>query len=258
MSMLGESVEIATRPGACALHGEFLSRNIFGKIWSGCPGCAKDSQEKAREAEAAAAQELARKTWERRIGEAGIPERFRSRTLESFIVTTENQGKALEFATAYAAGFAEAMASGKSALFLGKPGTGKTHLAIGIGLEIMRQKETRSVYFTTVIRAIRRIKDTWSRGAAESESEAISDLTFPSLLILDEVGIQYGSDTEKMILFDVLNDRYENRKPTLLLSNLALDDVKAYLGERVFDRLREDGGEVVTFDWGSHRGRAAA
>ena len=34
--------------------------------------------------------------------------------------------------------------------------------------------------------------------------------------------------------------------------------LKAALGERVFDRLREDGGEVVTFAWESQRGRAAA
>ena len=55
---------------------------------------------------------------------------------------------------------------------------------------------------------------------------------------------------------DVLNERYEKRKPCLLLSNLAIDDVKAYLGERIFDRLREDGGEAVAFDWASHRGKA--
>ena len=74
------------------------------------------------------------------------------------------------------------------------------------------------------------------------------------LLILDEVGVQFGSDTEKLILFDVLNERYEKRRPTLVLSNLSLPDVEQYLGERIFDRLREDGGEAVVFDWESHRG----
>lgn len=29
-------------------------------------------------------------------------------------------------------------------------------------------------------------------------------------------------------------------------------------GERVFDRLREDGGEAIPFDWASWRGRVAA
>lgn len=86
---------------------------------------------------------------------------------------------------------------------------------------------------------------------------------FPDLLILDEVGVQFGSDTERLLLFDILNERYERRRPTILMSNLALDDaeeggrvvpgIKSYLGERVFDRLREDGGQSVVFDWPSHR-----
>jgi DNA replication protein DnaC len=117
--------------------------------------------------------------------------------------------------------------------------------------------DSRSVLFTTVMRAIRRVKDTWNRENTESETQAIAALVFPNLLILDEVGVQFGSDTEKLILFDVLNERYERRRPTLLLSNLALDEVKVYLGERVFDRMREDGGEVITFTWESHRAKRA-
>jgi hypothetical protein len=30
------------------------------------------------------------------------------------------------------------------------------------------------------------------------------------------------------------------------MSNLPRDEVSAYLGERVFDRLREDGGESIS------------
>ena len=33
---------------------------------------------------------------------------------------------------------------------------------------------------------------------------------------------------------------------------------RACLDERVFDRLREDGGQVISFDWDSMRGREAA
>ena len=67
-----------------------------------------------------------------------------------------------------------------------------------------------------------------------------------------------GSEFERNMLFDILNERYEKRRPTLLLSNLNIDEVKAYLGERVFDRLREDGGEVVVFDWQSWRSRPSS
>lgn len=110
-----------------------------------------------------------------------------------------------------------------------------------------------TVYYSTVQRAMRRIKDTWNRDSAELEGDAIRAMTGPDLLILDEIGVQFGSDTEKNLTFDLLNERYERLKPTLLLSNLAKEDVARFLGERVMDRLREDGGRVITFDWESHR-----
>lgn len=241
-----------TKPAVCETHGEYESRCLFGSIWSKCPTCSAETV--AKEREAAEARERAERlaAWQRKIGDAGIPERFRDRRLETFAARTDAQRRALDFARGYADGFDAALASGRSALFIGRVGTGKTHLAVGIGMQIM-ERDARSVLFTTVMRAIRRVKDTWGRNSAVSESEAIATLVFPDLLILDEVGVQFGSDTEKLILFDVLNERYEKRRPTLMLSNLGLDDVRAFLGERIFDRLREDGGESIPFDWDSYR-----
>lgn len=246
-----------TRTEQCATHGPFESRCFVGSSWTRCPTCSAEAEAKDKTQLEAKERDDRRQAWQRRIGEAGIPERFQNRSLQSFVAETEAQARALEFASSYADGFDDALATGRSALFIGKPGTGKTHLAVGIGLRVMR-RDNRTVLFMTVMRAIRRVKDTWSRESTESETQAIAALVFPDLLILDEVGVQFGSDTEKLILFDVLNERYEKRRPTLLLSNLLLDDVKGYLGERVFDRLREDGGEAIPFDWASWRGRLAA
>lgn len=246
-------ISIKSKPAHCEMHGAFSSRMIFGRLWSSCPIC--EEERRARdEAEREERERLERLAhWLRRIEYAGIPERFRNRSLQNFTAETEAQAKALAFASGYAERFDEVLETGRSALFIGKPGTGKTHLAVGIGMSAMR--DNRSVLFTTVIRALRRVKDTWNRDSQESESEAVAALTYPDLLILDEVGVQFGSEAEKLILFDVLNERYERRRPTLLLSNLGLNEVRAYLGERIFDRLREDGGEVVVFDWASWRGR---
>lgn len=239
----------------CAKHGDYVSKNYLGGIWSKCPSCATiEHQQRQAEAEKREREEK-RADWARKVGQAGIPDRYRDRTLLSYFAETPGQQRALEFATNYADNFDQVIATGRSALFIGKPGTGKNHLAIGIGLRIMN-RDGRTVLFTTVMRAIRRVKDTWGRESRETESEAIAALTFPDLLILDEIGVQFGSETEKLILFDILNERYEKRKPTILISNEFLDVVRAYLGGRIFDRLREDGGEVVVFDWESYRGRA--
>lgn len=251
------AAKAAPRQEVCETHGAFESINFIGRIWSKCPGCSAEVAAKEK-AEQEARDHAARKAaWELRLGESGIPPRFLDRTLNKFIASTPEQASALAFATAYADGFDEVMKTGRSAMFVGKPGTGKTHLAAGIGLRLMR-RDGRPVLFTTVMRAVRSVKDTWSRGAEKTEAQAIAALVFPDLLILDEVGVQFGSETEKLILFDALNERYEKRKPTLLLSNLDVEDVKVYLGERIFDRLREDGGEAIAFEWESHRGKVQA
>lgn len=247
-----------TEFGMCETHGQFeiLSMTLLDRKIRRlkCPRCldedraAEDARKIQEEAEAS------RRRWEAKIGQAGIPERFRDRTLDAYAAEGDGQKRAIEFARSYADGFCDPANAGKSALFVGQPGTGKTHLAIGIALHVMA--EGRSAMFATVMRALRMIKDTWRRDADMSEAEAIQSLVYPDLLILDEIGVQFGSDSEKLLLFDVLNERYERRRPTILLSNLTAKEVSGYLGERIMDRLREDGGEVIVFDWKSHRGQS--
>ena len=240
------------RAETCQTHGAYDSRNLFGSIWSGCPECdriateKRDQDQKAKEAKEALAR------WNKRIGGSGIPPRFQDRSLENFKATTEAQQRALTAAQEYVSGFAEILTTGRSVIFTGRPGTGKTHLAAAIGMALL--KENRKVLFTSVLRAVRRVKDSWRRDSNETETDAIRAMVEPDLLILDEVGIQFGSETEKLLMFDILNERYENRRPLILLTNLPVKDAQAYLGERIFDRLREDGGQHIPFDWESYRG----
>lgn len=246
-------IERAPKRQICDTHGEYDSRNVIGNIWTKCPVCEADhAAKKQQEEEERAAAEKVR-NWQRRLGDAGIPERFHNRTLDSYIATNAGQKRALEFAQAFAREFAQK--PGRSAIFCGKPGTGKTHLSVGIGLHAMTLGKL--VLFTTVQRAVRRVKDSWRKDSTESETQVIDMLVEPDLLILDEIGVQFGSEFEKNLMFDILNERYEKSRPSLLLSNLTPDEVKAFLGERVYDRLREDGGKCIPFDWDSHRGSAA-
>ncbi|WP_170935948.1 ATP-binding protein [Pandoraea sp. PE-S2R-1] len=261
MIRIGEGVGLHNPPleraALCDVHGEYVARCFIGKVWLGCPACSTEREEReSAEAEAKARADRLR-AWQRKIGDSGIPERFHDRRLSTYRVDVAGQRTALEFAEDYAANFDEVLRTGRCAIFIGKRGTGKTHLAAGIGLHIM-ERDNRSVYFTTVLRAIRGVKDTWTRGSTVSESQAIAALVFPDLLILDEVGVQFGSEVEKTILFDIMNERYEKRHPTILLSNLPPKEVEQYLGERVYDRLREDGGRAIVFDWESERGKVSA
>lgn len=250
--------EVETVDAICAKHGAYKARVMdmtdFGgrKLTMNCPTCSQA----ARDAEAA--RKVAEAEGQRRHKvaalnyAAGIPVRFQARTLESYRHELPGQKRALNVARRFVESWPEQREKGTSLIFTGGPGTGKTHLACAIGSALM-QGHLAAVCFGTVLELLRTVKDTYRKDSPRTETEAIADLLRYDLLILDEVGVQIGSEHEKNLLFEILNGRYQDCLPTILLSNLNAADLEAFLGQRVMDRYRECGA-VVAFDWQSHRG----
>lgn len=245
----------------CDTHGDievgyrFVSKGngMFDFELRTCGLCAESEAiaEKA-ERERIEKAERERKRLEAAIGRANIPVRFQTRTLDTYKPTCETAERAHNAAKSYAKNFETHYKNGQGLNFIGGVGTGKTHLAIGIALETIKQGYTP--LFISVYSAIRHVKDSWRRDSDRSETEALNDLIAPDLLILDEVGVQFASDTERLIIFDVMNGRYEESKPTIILSNLKMDEIGSVIGERVVDRLREC-NKAYWFNWESYRAR---
>jgi DNA replication protein DnaC len=243
----------------CDKHGAFNARVFtpppelgLRPMVTGCPRCSEERQaeEAQRKAENEARERQDRVS--RLLRTSGIPARFTDRTFDGYTATGHGQRFALNVCKRYAEGWPDQRAKGGSLVLTGGPGTGKTHLACAIGNAVMRE-HLAAVAFGTVLTVLRAIKDTYRRDSSRSEQDAIDALVEPDLLILDEIGIQTGSDHEKMLIFEVLNARYEQMRPTILLSNLDATDLEAFIGQRVMDRYREC-GVVVPFSWESHRG----
>lgn len=221
---------------------------------SRCPTCAEESRikedaRKEREARHEREMKVARLR-----GASGIPVRFASRDFAGYAATVPGQKIALSVCRAYADKWPEKLSEGASLVLTGGPGTGKTHLACAVANAVM-QEHLGAVAFGTVATLLRHIKDTYRKDANRSEQSAIDDLVRPDLLVVDEVGVQVGSEHEKLLMFEVLNSRYQECRPTILISNLSAGELEAFLGQRVMDRYREC-GSVLGFDWQSHRGQA--
>lgn len=238
----------------CDTHGAYIALCHIGTVWTKCPACTGEERAREERVERERAEADALERWRLSVEGAGIPERFRDRRFKTFVAATPKQKTALDTSKQYAADWEAVRKSGRSMVFLGPPGVGKTHLACAIAMHVMH-KHRASVMFKTVAQAVRSVRDTWVKGSDKSETQAIAELTSPQLLVLDEVGVQSGSDWEKNVLFDVLNERYLKRMPTIMLTNLNEELLPQYLGERVIDRMREDGGLIVPFLWESHRGK---
>lgn len=218
-----------------------------------CEKCAEERREAEEEARRAADARRKVAKIEELFGRSNIPLRFRDKKLASYRAESAGQKRAASVASRFVEKWPDNYERGTSLILTGGPGTGKTHLACGIGSALIEQYQA-AVLFLGTLEALRSIKATYNRDSEITEQEAIDRLLAPHLLILDEVGVQVGSEHEKLLLFDVLNSRYQDCMPTILLSNLSGADLENYLGQRVMDRYRECGA-VLAFDWESYRGR---
>lgn len=193
---------------------------------------------------------------------AGIAPRYHEATLDSFHAETPAQKKALDACRSYSNSFPSARVTGTSLILVGGVGTGKTLLASAMANRVCGSRLTDgdkkielTAKYTTVMRLLRDIRDCYRKDSRFTEKQILREFIKPDLLVIDEIGVQRGTEDEKIQLFEVLDGRYGHVKPTILVSNLTAPELKDYIGERVIDRLCENGGAVVVFDWESHRRR---
>lgn len=251
---------LETRAGECQVDGDFADHLVqqFGAdpVWFGCPRChfdARHSQDLDQRSKAAGIQRD--RLLNERLLDAGIPERFTGCTLDNWIAEAPAQVQALAACSGFVEAFGENFAVGRSAMLLGTVGTGKTHLGAAMLQAVIREHAhdgLRGLY-ATAGSIIRDMKATFgNRG--RTESDVYADLIRPDLLVIDEVGVQHGTDFERQVLFEVINGRYEKVKPTIVVSNLGVTELRQCLGDRAVDRLRDKSGIVVVFRWASARG----
>lgn len=239
------------REASCPEHGPFLSKNMFRNIWSRCPSCSELRDAEIRAEQALAERERREQHHRTMLADARIPTRFIGSTFDTFMADTPAKRHALTTARDFADNFAAHSKRGGVLIFAGQIGTGKSHLAGAILQAIL----TPDVRYITCMDLIRLVRETWRKDSEKSESQVLRYLESLDLLVIDEVGMQYGTEGEQTILFDVLDRRYREVKPMVLLTNQDRDGFKTFVGDRIFDRLVET-SRWVPFEWASYRGTA--
>lgn len=242
----------ATKSETCSEHGPFISVNLFRSVWSRCPTCEQKRAQEQKESEERGRAQLERERLQQRLGRAAIPKRFIGRGFDNFKATTPEQEKALSVCRKFAEDFQNRWESGQGLVLSGKPGTGKSHLAAAIMQQVI---QTHSTLYVTCMDVIRMIRETWRKDSTESERDVLERIGRLHLLVIDEVGVQYGTESEQTILFDVLDLRYRDQLPTILLTNQDMQGAKVFLGDRTWDRIRETSRWIV-FEWESYRPQA--
>jgi DNA replication protein DnaC len=167
-----------------------------------------------------------------------IPKRYAEATFESFQVSNSIQAEVIKF-----------LKTGRSCIIFGPNGTGKTHLAFSaIKYQIYQD---RDAWYTLAADYFDLIRKSFSQPEPELKNYESCDY-----LVIDEVDKAYGSQTEFIALYRLINHRYNDMKPTVLITNSNQGELVDVIGSSTFDRIRED-GKVFLLNGESWRKRTA-
>lgn len=180
-----------------------------------------------------------------RLSFANIPDAFKDIRLDSFDIqaynTSESRNKA-EIAVKcvkYWLSEFEALKDRGMGLYLYSKtkGSGKTRMAVSIANELIYEKECQ-VKFCTSLQILNEIKASWDKQSDKSESKLLDFLSTSEILIIDDFGTEQSDKpwiNERF--YQIINNRYIDKKVTIFTSNERLDLLK--YDERITNRIKE-------------------
>ena len=120
-------------------------------------------------------------------------------------------------------------------LFWGGVGTGKSFLAGCIANALMAQEVP--VRMTNFARILNELNNSFS-----GRNEVVGRLCRYPLLIIDDFGMERGTEYALEQIYSIVDSRYRSRKPLIVTTNLTLDEIRHpqdTAHARIYDRLLE-------------------
>lgn len=141
----------------------------------------------------------------------------------------EQMADVIAYCRDYTAAFAP---NSDSLLLQGATGLGKTHLCLAIARGVTEQGF--GVVYGSVQPLIRRLEaEHFGREQGDSESQLISC----DLLVLDDLGMEFDTPFSRACLYNILNARLLEGRPTVVSTNLGVNALKERYGEQIASRI---------------------
>ena len=227
-----DAARIVARKKALLLENGFPS-DYLDEIFT-CPDCRDTGYIGTRKCHCFRRREIAILYGQSHLSELARTENFRM--LRDDLFTGEDRKRFLN-----AAGIARQFAQNFGAkyenlYFYGSVGTGKTFLSVCAANEIL-QRGFAVIYFSAadLFDQLAAVSFDYSKRA---ELAALTDdLCGCDLLVIDDLGTELGGTFVAAKLFSLLNERILRRRPTIISTNLTIEDVRTRYSDRVFSRI---------------------
>ncbi|MFH1382925.1 MAG: ATP-binding protein [Chloroflexota bacterium] len=168
---------------------------------------------------------------------------------------SKNPADQEQFNFAYQAALAFAEKPDGWLVLTGPSGSGKTHLAAAIANYCILK--SHPVFYITVPDLLDHLRASFSPGSEMPYDEFFEQVRNIRLLILDDLGAQSSTGWAKEKLDQLLNHRFNNQLPTVIVSITPLDELEDRLRTRLLNasfcqiyRLSGELPAVASFDWG--------
>ena len=174
--------------------------------------------------------------------------RFEASTFESWEHRPDNRDDYV-LGTRYCEKWADMYANNRGLLLYGKAGNGKTYLSFAIANAIYNQG--KAVMAISISKLLSIIKDSFDKHGDLGEADVLNTVRDASLLVLDDLGVEYKTAWAYEKLYAIIDTRYRSGKPTIITTNFTLDTLRENLAtidlrtratdpsERIFSRITE-------------------
>ena len=227
---------------------------LFGKRMPVTCDCMREEERKEKEREAQAKKLM---MLDKIRGASLLGDRYKDTTFDKTDMNRpEDFQKAFQRCRKYCQIPDQALEHGYGIYIYGDSGTGKTHLTACMCNELMSQMH--QCLFTNFFEISKLIKSTWN-GNADSEN-VVRRICEVDFLFLDDLGTEIltknGEDNWLQgQVFDIINKRYNNKKPTIFSSNYSMNQLITDRGmmAKTVDRIGEMSTAMIKLSGESYR-----
>jgi DNA replication protein DnaC len=253
--------ELPLKRFQCKKHGDYFGKGMIIKLGDvhkainpDCPICEKeknDEEERIETERTRRVKEIEKEKYISKLKEMNIGKKFWDEDFTTFDSYTPELKRFFDICTAFVSD-----SSGRMLIMLGNHGNGKNHLAAA-ALKKM------GGYMYSVFEMELLLRQSYKTQTSESELDLYNRLCNAPLLVINEIGKHKIGEWEQFFLSYIINKRYENMMPIILISNTHLKEncpekngcelcFEKYIGDDVISRIIEC-GEIMTFTGDDYR-----